>query len=267
MAAADLTMSKPTAFPSSPPPEAAFERVRADSRPEVLLICDHATNAVPSELGDLGLSAEDRERHIAYDIGVRGVVLALSDLLDAPAVLSTFSRLVIDPNRGETDPTILMRLYDRSIIPGNAQADAAERERRLETYHRPYHNAVSGAIDRAMEAGARPLLVSIHSFTPQLRGKEIRPWHAGVLWDQDEATARALLHLLNAEGDLCVGDNEPYRGSLEGDTMWRHGNSRNLPHALIEIRHDLIREEDQQWAWANRLAPMLEKLLEAAASP
>lgn len=249
-----------TAFPPPPAPEAAYEIVRPDAPGRLVLIGDHATNAIPAELGDLGLSAEDRERHIAYDIGVRGVVLALSELLNARAALSTFSRLVIDPNRGETDPTILMRLYDRSIIPGNAHADAAERERRIAAYHRPYHRALSALIDATEEAGETPLVVSIHSFTPQLRGRPPRPWHAGVLWDQDPATGRAMIELLSADPDLCIGDNEPYKGSLEGDTMWRHCNRRNLPHALIEIRHDLIREPEGQWAWARRLAPMIETL-------
>ena len=104
----------------------SVEVVRPDGDPSLLLLCDHASNAIPAELGDLGLSAADRGRHIAWDVGARGVTLALSDAFGAPAVLSRWSRLVIDPNHGEDDPTLVMKLYDGSVVPGNRNADAAE---------------------------------------------------------------------------------------------------------------------------------------------
>ncbi len=253
-------------FPPPPPPEAIVERSRPDGAGDALLLCDHASNGLPSDLGDLGLSAADRARHIAYDPGARGVTLAISALLDAPAILATFSRLVIDPNRAEADPTVLMRLYDRSIVPGNRAADAAEKARRIAAYHRPYHAAVAAAIDRAeARLGRPPLIVSVHSFTPRLAGRPPRPWHVGVLWDQDRASAELLLALLRAEGDLCVGDNQPYKGALPGDTMDRHGNARNAPHVLVELRQDLIAEPAAQRAWAGRLAPMLRRVSADAA--
>ncbi len=223
----------------------------------LILLCDHARNAVPPEIGDLGLPPEDMGRHIAWDVGARGVTLGMAARLGAGAVLSTFSRLVIDPNRSEDDPTLVMRLCDGSIIPANRHVDRAEIERRKNAYHRPYHAAIRAAVDEIEEAGETPVLVSIHSFTPQFKGRPLRPWHVGLLWDRDDRLLRPLMARLNAEGGLVVGDNEPYTGQLHGDCMWTHGTRRGLPHALIEIRNDLIETPDGQADWAARLAPII----------
>jgi predicted N-formylglutamate amidohydrolase len=237
------------------------EHISPGSGPEamtsLILLCDHARNAVPPEIGDLGLPPEDMGRHIAWDVGARAVTLGLAARLGTGAVLSTFSRLVIDPNRGEDDPTLVMRLYDGSIIPGNRQVDRVEIERRRDVYHRPYHGAITEAIDETVEAGETPVLISIHSFTPQFKGRPRRPWHVALLWDSDDRLLRPLLARLRAEGDLVVGDNEPYSGQLRGDCMWTHGMRRGLPHVLIEIRNDLIESANDQADWAARLAPMI----------
>lgn len=245
----------------------AFERVNGAGRAPILVLCDHATNRVPPSVagGDLGLPAAEMERHIAYDIGARGVALGLARRLGAPALLTRFSRLVIDPNRGEYDPTLLMRLYDGTIIPGNRHADQAERERRLDAWHRPYHQAITAEIDAMIADGREPALISIHSFTPRLRARPSRPWHVGVLWDRDRRMAEPLIARLEAEGDIAVGDNEPYRGALEGDTMFRHGTMRGLRHVLIELRQDLIAAEAEQEAWAARLAPILGDIVGSSA--
>ncbi len=200
-------------------------------------------------------------RHIAYDLGAREVTVKLARLLGAPAVLTRFSRLVIDPNRGEDDPTLVMRLYDGTIIPANRSVTPTEVERRLSAYHRPYHDAVAAAIDRMLAGGLQPALISIHSYTPQLKGRPLRPWDVGVLWHHDGRIALPLIARLRGEG-LCVGDNEPYSGELEGDTMSRHGTGRGVAHVLIEIRQDLIATEAQQQAWAERLAPILAEVVE-----
>ncbi len=233
----------------------------------ILLLCDHASNAVPMSVGggSLGLSPEEMGRHIAYDIGVRGVTLALAEMLDAPAILSCFSRLVIDPNRGEDDPTLVMRLYDRTIVPGNRHITPEEVRRRLVAYHRPYHAAIDAQIDGMLAQGQPPALVAIHSYTPQLKGRPPRPWHVGVLWHNDGRLAQPLLARLRAEPDLCVGNNQPYSGQLEGDTLSRHGTGRGLAHVLIELRHDLIDTHERQRAWAARLAPMLAEIAAIAA--
>lgn len=238
-----------------------FEHLAPGSGPgamtDVLLVCDHARNAVPPEIGDLGLPPKDMGRHIAYDVGARGVTLGLAQRLGAAAVLATFSRLVIDPNRGEDDPTLVMKLYDGSIVPANRHVSRGEIERRLETYHRPYHGALSEAIDEIAAGGVEPALISIHSFTPRFRNRPPRPWHIGLLWDRDDRLVAPLLRRLRAEPDLIVGDNQPYSGQLRGDSMWRHGTTHGRPNVLIEIRNDLIQDRDDQARWAERLAPMI----------
>ncbi|WP_300519569.1 N-formylglutamate amidohydrolase [Aliiroseovarius sp.] len=226
-----------------------------------LVTCDHAANTVPQEVngGDLGLSPEDMARHIAFDPGAAGVTLALAEMLNAPAILSNFSRLVIDPNRGEDDPTVLMKLYDGTIIPANRHAGPEERERRLEAYYRPYHKAQARLAARQQDT----VLLSIHSYTRQLRGRQPRPWHVGILYGRDDRLAKPLIRRLEAEPDLCVGENEPYGGHLDGDSVDRHAIKPGRANVLIEIRNDLIETDAQQYAWARRLAPILEEVLDA----
>jgi predicted N-formylglutamate amidohydrolase len=227
-----------------------------------VVTCDHASNRVPPEVagGDLGLPPEDMARHIAYDVGAAGVARALAEALASPVILSDFSRLVIDPNRGEDDPTLCMKIYDGSIIPANRHADAAEVERRLDLFHRPYHRALSGLI----ASRSAPVIVAVHSFTPQFVGRPPRPWHVGVLYAGDTRLAYPLIARLNAEPDLCVGDNQPYSGHLPGDALDRHGVQPGLPHVLVEVRNDLIETPEDQRAWGKRLAPMLDAALKNA---
>ena len=195
----------------------------------------------------------DMERHIAYDIGAAGVSTALADALNAPAILSNFSRMVIDPNRGLDDPTLLMKLYDGSVIPANRDADIIEKARRVDAFYTPYHDALAGLAARQDNT----IIIAMHSFTPQLNGRPPRPWHIGILHALDDRLSDPLLDLLHAEQDLCVGDNEPYAGHLAGDAMDRHALQTGRANALIEIRSDLIETPDQQVAWANRLALIL----------
>lgn len=225
-----------------------------------LVTCDHATNRVPGCVGggSLGIAPADMERHIAYDIGAAGVTRRLAERLDAPAILSDFSRLVIDPNRGEDDPTLVMKLYDGTIIPVNRHVDAAEVERRFAAFHRPYH----AALERLAARRGDTVICAIHSFTPRLSGRADRPWQVGVLYSHlDPRLALRLLDRLRAEPNLCVGENEPYGGHLEGDAIDRHALRQGRPNVLIEIRHDLIHGEDGQIAWADRLAPILQAAL------
>lgn len=238
---------------------AACRTLGADRKGRWLVTCDHATNAVPPMIagGDLGLPARDMGRHIAYDIGAAGVTERLAERLDAPAVLSTFSRLVIDPNRGEDDPTLLMQLYDGTVIPGNRHIDAAERARRLNLCYRPYHAAVERLAARRDDT----VFVAVHSFTPRLNGRAMRPWQVGILYGYDARLGRVLTDRLREEPDLFVGENEPYSGELPGDSIDRHALHHGRPNVLIELRHDLIETPEQQVAWADRLAPILEDAL------
>ncbi len=238
----------------------AFEFIPGAPDAGIVITCDHAGNAFPPGYGTLGVAAEQLERHIAYDIGAAGVARRLAALLGAPAVLSRFSRLLIDPNRAEEDPTLVMRISDGAVVPGNAHIDAREIERRINLYHRPYHAAIDAALDAAIEAGKPPTIFSVHSFTDNWRGTP-RPWHATILWDRDPRFAKPLVDALHAETDIVAGENVPYTGRLRGDSMYAHGTRRGLAHALIEIRQDLIRTEAGQAAWAQRLARIISAVL------
>ena len=243
--------------------EDAFHILGAGRPSRWLVTCDHASNRVPASVagGDLGISAEDMSRHIAYDVGAAGVAVELGRLLDAPVILSDFSRLVIDPNRGEDDPTLVMKLYDGTIIPANARADAAEVERRLTLFHRPYHQALSRLASRRPDT----VILAVHSFTPCLKGRAPRPWDVGVLYSHlDERLSRPLLARLKAVPGLCLGDNEPYCGHLPGDAIDRHALRPGRLNTLIEIRNDRISTCDGQRLWAGRLAPILAAALEDA---
>jgi predicted N-formylglutamate amidohydrolase len=222
----------------------------------VLFLCDHASPALPQAYGTLGLSDEHFSRHIAYDIGAAALTRKLAALMGAPALLTTFSRLLIDPNRGGDDPTLVMRISDRALIPGNARVDATEVETRRTLYWQPYRDAIDAKIDAMIAAGPPPAIVSMHSFTPVWRGHP-RPWHVGVLWDCDDRLARPFIDGLRADTDLIVGDNEPYDGALEGDTMFDHGTARGLAHMLVEVRQDLIADQASAEDWAERLSPFI----------
>lgn len=238
---------------------APFVRIAGDPASGLILLCDHASNRVPEEFGDLGLPRAELSRHIAYDPGAAAVTRRLAARIGAPAVMSTFSRLIIDPNRGEDDPTLVMRLSDGALVPGNVHIDGSEKCRRIARFHQPYHAAIAAEIDNRLARGLVPALISIHSFTPVWRGR-VRPWHIGVLWDGDRRLVAPLVAALAADPALCVGDNEPYTGALHGDTLYRHGTRRGLAHALIELRQDLIADEGGADAWAARLAAILTDL-------
>ena len=242
---------------------APFRRIDGEWRSGVLLLCDHAENTIPPAYGTLGLTAEDLGRHIAYDIGAAGVTEHLARALRAPALLTQYSRLLIDPNRGRDDPTLVMQLSDGRVVPGNAVLDDTEIEARIERYYAPYHRAIDEAIDAAIAANKPPVVIAIHSFTQAWKSVP-RPWHVGVLWDKDPRLACALLRELTAIPGITVGDNVPYSGQLKGDTLYQHGTQRGLAHALIEVRQDLILGPEGQEEWGERLALVVRKVLATA---
>jgi predicted N-formylglutamate amidohydrolase len=237
-----------------------FRRIEGDWKSGVLILCDHAANLIPPPYGTLGLAPEDLARHIAYDIGVAPVAEHLARALGAPALFTRYSRLLIDPNRGRDDPTLVMQLSDGRIVPGNAALDEAEIEARIERFYAPYHQAIEAAIDQGVAAGKPPALLAIHSFTQAWKSMP-RPWHVAVLWDKDPRLAGALLRELEAIPGIIVGDNVPYSGQLKGDTLYQHGTLRGLAHALIEVRQDLILSPEGQAEWGERLAGVVCKVL------
>lgn len=255
----ESSASQVQASETFPPVESIAGRTDAG----VLFLCDHASNAIPPEYGTLGLPPGEFNRHIAYDIGAAEVTRALARHFDAPAILTCFSRLLIDANRGGDDPTLVMRISDGSLIPGNARAEAAEIESRRRRFWQPYREAVRRQIDAMCASGPLPAIVSLHSFTPAWRGTP-RPWQVGLLWDNDGRLAQALLEELETAGHRNIGDNEPYDGALVGDTMYEHGTARGLAHVLIELRQDLIATEENAQDWAMKLAPPLAKALARA---
>ena len=226
----------------------------------LILVCDHAENAFPDGYGTLGLPVDQLRRHIAYDIGARAITERLSARLGVPAVLTRFSRLLIDPNRGADDPTLIMRLSDGAIIAGNNRLDAAERNKRVQRYHAPYHAAIGRVLDRCITSGVVPAILSLHSFTESWRGVP-RPWHVGILWDKDPRLAKPLLDGFYGGHDIIVGDNEPYKGSLRGDCLWQHATVRGLASAIIEYRQDLVRDEVGQANWADRTEMIMRAML------
>ena len=217
---------------------------------------------MPAALDGVGLDESVLKRHIGWDIGAGDVTRRLAALLDAPAVLAGFSRLVIDCNRPPDSPASMPRVSDGVEIPGNQDVDEAAARARAEACFWPYHNAVDETMARVGErCGGAPAIIAMHSFTPVLDGVE-RPWHVGMLWDRDPRIAKPLLAALGADPALCVGDNQPYSGRLPIPySIPVHAVARGLPHVTVEIRQDLIDTHHGAEAWANRLAAALNGVL------
>lgn len=245
---------RPLLEPSEPPP---FRVLRPEGKAPFVLTADHAGRRLPRRLGTLGLTAADLDRHIAWDIGIAGVTEFLSELLDAPAILQTYSRLVIDCNRTPGMPTSIPLISEATTIPGNQTLSSAEEAARRIAVFEPYHAAITKLLDARLALGQRTILVAMHSFTPVYLG-ERRAVEIGVLYNRDPSYPAILLDLLRRGGDLVVGDNEPYSVSDASDYgIPVHGERRGLPHAEIEIRQDLIDTTDGQQAWAARMAALL----------
>jgi predicted N-formylglutamate amidohydrolase len=258
-----MTLSTLSSYPLSDLPPAQVINASA-SRP-LLVIADHAGQALPEEVAQethaLGLPREAFDLHIAWDIGVGGVVRGVAARLGVTAVVATYTRMLIDLNRPLGDPECVPRSQDGIAIPGNQDLNDARIEARARAFYWPYHNAIDRELGRLRRVGPVPLLFSIHSMTPVLRtGGSPRPWHASVLSNHDSRLADLLFRALKAQG-LVVGFNEPYSGISMGYCVKRHGLSQGLPHATLEIRQDLIGTEAGQARWADRLAGILEPLL------
>lgn len=244
-------MSEGLLGPDDPAPFGLFN---AEGASPFLLIGDHAGSMIPEALGDLGLGAADRARHIAIDIGVQGMGMAMASMLDAPFLHQIYSRLVIDCNRDPASDEAIPNLSDGTRIAGNIGISPTERSTRVAAIHASYHAALSRLIDTRRAAGRDTILLSLHSFTPVMDGIA-RPWEAGVLhWKGRTGFSLALVAALQAEAGLTIGDNEPYRMDDTDYTVPRHAFPNDLPYAEIEVRQDLIGDADGLTRWARRLA-------------
>ena len=240
-----------------PPP---FDILNPSGAAPLVITCDHASNHVPRVLADLGLNRAELARHIAWDIGAAEVTRRLAALLDAPAVLSGFSRLVIDPNRRVDVLASIPPISDGTEVPGNRHLGDVEVRQRREQLFRPYHAACERMIEAKIAQGVLPALIFLHSFTPVFAGEEL--WmEAAVLWDRDDRLPGPLLEALRARG-IATGDNEPYSGrSTEDYSLHAHGDARGLPHVLIELRQDVIDTVAGAERWARTLAAILRPIL------
>ncbi len=237
-----------------PPP---VEVVRAGAPSPFFLTCEHAGKNFPKRLGTLGLSSSDLERHITYDIGAAGVARGLSRRLDAHLVLQTYSRLVVDCNRSPSAGDFIATVSEDTQIPGNREISEQQANARAAAIFHPYHDTITASLDERESSGRLTVVVAVHSCTPIFHGVS-RPWHVGVLYEHDPRFAMILLDLLNDEGHLCVGDNEPY--IMTGDKDYAvpvHGQQRGIPHVELEIRQDLIETPEGQDEWAEFFAGIL----------
>lgn len=238
---------------------APVRTVNAQGKGPFAIVVDHASNRIPHRFGDLGLSPSERIRHIAWDPGALAVSMRLSELLDAPVVHSTVSRLVIDCNRDVNAHDLIPTVSEHTEIPGNAAVTGDDRAGRIALAHVPFHSAIDALLDARIAAGLETVLVCMHSFTPSYKNIA-RPWPIGLIHARDEAYTRALAAVLKAEApDLNVGWNEPY-SALNGVTytLEHHGDGRGLDATMIEVRHDEILEPNGVALWADRLARCLE---------
>lgn len=248
----------PLIGPGEPPP---FRVLNPQGRARLLVVCDHASRRIPSGLDNLGLDELALGRHIASDIGAGDVAEVLSARLDAPAVLASYSRLVVDCNRGLGDPTSILAISDGEFIPGNQGLTEAQKSARARQFFHPYHDAIRRRLESFARRGVVPAFVAVHSFTPIFKNVR-RPWQIGILWDKDPRIPVAMIEALRAQG-LAVGDNEPYSGRAPADhTVDHHAEGGGLPHVSIEIRQDLIDHSEGVARWAGILGDVLAGILD-----
>lgn len=236
-----------------------------DKDSNFIIICDHASNKIPSKFNNLGLSQDILNTHIAYDIGSKEVAIKLSNILDCPLVMTDYSRLLIDPNRGIDDPTLIMKISDNIKIKGNLKIknfhESDDKNDRIKNFYDLYHNKISELINSLEKNNKIPSIISIHSFTPFWKNRK-RNIDIGVLWDNDDRLPKIFFdYFKKSHKNLIIGDNKPYSGRLKNDTLYRHATIRGISNILIEIRQDLITEKKGQKFFANLISkPLLSNM-------
>jgi len=227
----------------------------------VLLVADHASPFFPADMNQLGLADWVLERHVASDLGSDMLARFLADQLDAQLVLAGFSRLLIDPNRRLDDPNGCPQVSDGIAIPGNIGLDAEAKALRIQSFFKPYHDAISQKLDSFEQRGIAPAVIAVHTCTPVF-DRVVRPWHIGIMWDKDPRIPLALIRHFERLDEICIGDNEPYSGRHPHDfTIDFHAEAAGLPHVGIEVRQDLVEHSDGARQWAGILADGLKTVL------
>jgi len=248
----------PLIGPGDPPPYITYND---HGKSPVLLVADHASPFFPTALNQLGLADWVLERHVAWDIGSDKLAQFLADELDAQAVLAGFSRLIVDPNRQPEDSSAFAEISDGIAIPGNIDLDDEQKALRIQSFFKPYHDRISSRLDRFSENGIVPAMISVHTCSA-VYDRIVRPWHVGIMWDKDPRIPVPLIRRLAQMEGICVGDNEPYSGRHPHDfTIDFHAEPAGLPHVGIEVRQDLVRNEDGARKWAGILATALREIL------
>jgi predicted N-formylglutamate amidohydrolase len=244
--------------PGDPPP---FMTYNDHGKARVLLVADHASPFFPEAMNQLGLADWVLERHVAWDIGSDELTRCLADELDAQAVLAGFSRLIVDPNRKLDQSSAFIEVSDGIAIPGNLDLDDEQKALRVQSFFKPYHDAISERLSALTGDGRVPAMISIHTCTPVF-DQVVRPWHVGVMWDKDPRIPVPLMKRLGNMEGVCIGDNEPYSGKHPHDfTIDFHAEPGGLPHVGLEIRQDLVEDPAGARKWATILAMALKEIL------
>ncbi|MDD9900485.1 MAG: N-formylglutamate amidohydrolase [Alphaproteobacteria bacterium] len=243
-----------------------WEMINPRGKGQGLIVCDHAAKRLPVALKkDFGVCPADLKRHIGWDIGAADVSRHIAKKLDMPGVLGAYSRLVVDLNRAPKHPQFIPAVSDNTPVPGNENLTAAQRKAREAAIFKPYHGAVSDRIDGFLDEGRVPLLLFIHSYTPEMDGEK-RPWHVGIMWNREKAIAKKLMAGFKAvKPGIVVGDNKPY--SLQNEyfadcTPFRHAEDRGLPYVFIEFRQDLVDTPLKATRWGNMFIKALQPVLD-----
>ncbi len=218
---------------------------------KILFIADHASNYIPKSLKNLGLSKNLIDTHISFDLGIRDLCISLSKSCNAKYIAGDHSRLIIDLNRDIFDPTLIPVIADKKVIPSNINLSNYEKRKRVLRIYKKYHDEIRKIIKR----DNINILISLHSFNPIFKNKK-RNIHFGILSNQDRKLSEAILNEMRRR-KIRVGDNEPYKGNLIGDTMYTHGLQNNMNHSLIEVRNDLLSSSTR----INKVSALLKEII------
>ncbi len=254
----DIGDNYPLIGPGDSPP---FTTYNDHGTAKALLVADHASPFFPASMNQLGLADWVLEKHVACDLGSADLARALADELDAQLVLAGFSRLLVDPNRKLNDHSAFPEISDCIAIPGNIDLSDHDKTLRVQSFFKPYHDKITERIDGFRSRGIVPAVISVHTCTPVF-DRVVRPWHIGIMWDQDPRIAVPLIEHFNRIEEICIGDNEPYSGRHPHDfTIDYHAEPDGLPHVGIEVRQDLVQTPEGAHTWASHLATALRIIL------